>query len=58
MKLIVIFKIGKLDSVVTPGADAETRESLIKNHFTNRVNELTLQLQEADSKAVSFHSEV
>ncbi|OPL32802.1 hypothetical protein AM593_03471, partial [Mytilus galloprovincialis] len=31
---------------------------LIKNHFTHRINELTLQLQEADSKSVSFHSEV
>jgi len=47
-----------LESTASPGTDVETRESLIKNHFTNRINELTLQLQEADCKSVSFHSEV
>ncbi|XP_052106743.1 protein phosphatase 1 regulatory subunit 21-like [Mytilus californianus] len=55
---VLTSQIGKLEAISSPGTDAETRESLIKNHFTNRINELTLQLQDADSKSVSFHSEV
>eukprot|EP00058_Branchiostoma_floridae_P011747 XP_002597235.1 hypothetical protein BRAFLDRAFT_276229 [Branchiostoma floridae] len=38
-------------------SESETREQLIKAHFTGRVTELTTQLQQADSKAVNFHSE-
>ncbi|XP_064599865.1 protein phosphatase 1 regulatory subunit 21-like [Liolophura sinensis] len=49
--------LGKLE--VTPGgSDTDTREQLIKNHFSGRVNELTSQLQTADSKAVNFLAEV
>ncbi|XP_076100562.1 protein phosphatase 1 regulatory subunit 21-like [Mytilus galloprovincialis] len=55
---VLTSQIGKLEAKSSPGTDADTRESLIKNHFTHRINELTLQLQEADSKSVSFHSEV
>ena len=39
-------------------ADADTREQLIKDHLTNRINQLTLSLQLAESKAISFHAEV
>lgn len=39
-------------------ADADTREQLIKDHLTNRINQLTLNLQLAESKAISFHAEV
>lgn len=50
-------QLGKLE--VTPGgSDTDTREQLIKNHFAGRVNELTSQLQTADSKAVNFLAEV
>ena len=38
--------------------DVESREKLIKGHYTKRINELTLKLQTAESKAVAFHSEV
>ena len=52
-------QVGQLEVQKDAGAgDAETREQLIKNHFTQRINEMTLQIQQADSKAVSFHAEV
>nr|KAG5691615.1 hypothetical protein BaRGS_023786 [Batillaria attramentaria] len=51
--------LGHLEMQKNAGAgDAETREQLIKNHFTQRINDLTLQLQTADSKGVNFHAEV
>ncbi|XP_070180531.1 protein phosphatase 1 regulatory subunit 21-like isoform X2 [Littorina saxatilis] len=51
--------IGQLEVQKDAGAgDAETREQLIKTHFTQRINDMTLQLQLADSKAVNFHAEV
>ncbi|XP_069115065.1 protein phosphatase 1 regulatory subunit 21-like [Argopecten irradians] len=50
--------LGKLDMVSAGSSDADTREVLIKNHFTNRINEQALQLQLVESKAVNFHSEV
>ncbi|PVD26203.1 hypothetical protein C0Q70_13872 [Pomacea canaliculata] len=51
--------VGSLEVQRDTGAgDADTREQLIKNHFTQRINDLTLQLQLADSKAVAFHAEV
>ncbi|XP_035695312.1 protein phosphatase 1 regulatory subunit 21-like isoform X1 [Branchiostoma floridae] len=50
--------LGKLESsVADESSESETREQLIKAHFTGRVTELTTQLQQADSKAVNFHSE-
>ncbi|XP_076463596.1 protein phosphatase 1 regulatory subunit 21-like isoform X2 [Babylonia areolata] len=51
--------VGQLDMRRESGSgDAETREQLIKEHFTQRINDMTLQLQQADSKAVHFHAEV
>lgn len=50
--------LGKIDTVQSPTKDIDSREVLIKNHFSTRINELTLQLQTADSKTVSFHAEV
>ncbi|GAB1597704.1 protein phosphatase 1 regulatory subunit 21-like [Argonauta hians] len=38
--------------------DADSREQLIKDHLTNRINQLTLNLQLAESKAINFHAEV
>ncbi|CAH1263624.1 PPP1R21 [Branchiostoma lanceolatum] len=56
--------LGKLESSVADelvflcqSSESETREQLIKAHFTGRVTELTSQLQLADSKAVNFNSE-
>ncbi|XP_074653061.1 protein phosphatase 1 regulatory subunit 21-like [Tubulanus polymorphus] len=37
--------------------DVQTREELIKNHYTARITSLTNQLQVAESKAVNFHAE-
>lgn len=39
------------------GAEEVTRETLIKNHFTQRVAELTSQVQFAESKTVSISTE-
>lgn len=39
------------------GAEDVTRETLIKNHFTQRVAELTSQMQFAESKTVSITAE-
>ncbi|KAL5009078.1 hypothetical protein ScPMuIL_014659 [Solemya velum] len=50
--------LGKLEAVSVETKDSDTREQLIKKHFTHRINEVTLQLQQADSKSVNFHSEV
>ncbi|KAJ8308525.1 hypothetical protein KUTeg_013399 [Tegillarca granosa] len=50
--------LGTLEHTVGGSTNRDTREVLIKNHFTNRINELTLEKQVAESKAVSFHSEV
>ncbi|XP_066280061.1 protein phosphatase 1 regulatory subunit 21-like isoform X1 [Branchiostoma lanceolatum] len=50
--------LGKLESsAADESSESETREQLIKAHFTGRVTELTSQLQLADSKAVNFNSE-
>ncbi|KAL8589753.1 hypothetical protein ACOMHN_027261 [Nucella lapillus] len=54
-----IIRLGQLELQRDTGAgDAETREQLIKDHFTQRTNDMTLQLQHADSKAVNFHAEL
>ncbi|MEE6474251.1 hypothetical protein FKM82_010321 [Ascaphus truei] len=37
--------------------DHDSREDLIKNHYMARVADLTIQFQQADSKAVHFHAE-
>ncbi|XP_048734346.2 protein phosphatase 1 regulatory subunit 21-like isoform X2 [Ostrea edulis] len=50
--------LGQLDQVTGGASDSETREILIKNHFTKRINEMMLQHQQSDSKCVAFHSEV
>ena len=38
--------------------DGDLREQIIKDHFSQRIAELTMQLQTADSKALHFHAEV
>ena len=38
--------------------EAELREQLIAKHYSQRVAELTSQLQLADSKALHFYAEV
>eukprot|EP00054_Salpingoeca_dolichothecata_P025014 m.172609 g.172609 ORF g.172609 m.172609 type:complete len:804 (+) comp25218_c0_seq6:54-2465(+) len=37
--------------------EAGSREELIKNHFTQRIGQLSAQLQFADSKAVAYYEE-
>ena len=52
-------QLGKVEVRQDGGSgDTEIREQLIKNHFTQRLNDMTLQVQLADSRAVSFHAEV
>lgn len=58
LMVLFCFKFGKVSTTSLSSTDAETREQLIKDHFSKRLNELTLQLQVADSKAVCFHAEV
>lgn len=61
MFLIFVFyfdQLGQLDQVTGGASDSETREVLIKNHFSKRINEMMLQHQQLDSKCVAFHSEV
>ena len=53
-----LLQLGSIEKVQSPTSDVDTREMLIKNHFSTRINELTLQLQTSDSKTVSFHAEV
>ncbi|KAL4238560.1 hypothetical protein ACF0H5_003267 [Mactra antiquata] len=56
-KRLDVTMLGRCEtSKVTSGVD--TRETLIKNHFSTRINEMTQQLQLSDSKCVSFHAEV
>ncbi|WAR29240.1 PPR21-like protein [Mya arenaria] len=50
--------LGKLDATGKPTGNVDTREALIKNHFSVRINDLTQQVQLADSKCVSFHAEM
>ncbi|XP_055880322.1 protein phosphatase 1 regulatory subunit 21-like [Biomphalaria glabrata] len=50
--------LGQLETSGTVKNDIDTREQLIINHYNVRINELTLQLQQAESKAVHFHAEV
>ena len=58
-RAVCCVQLGQLEVQRDAGArDADTREQLIKNHFTQRINDMTLQLQLADSKAVNFHAEV
>ncbi|KAL3874086.1 hypothetical protein ACJMK2_037149 [Sinanodonta woodiana] len=49
--------LGKQE-LLSGSSDSSSREDLIKKHFNDRINELTLQQQMADSKAVNFHAEV
>lgn len=37
--------------------DEETREALMRAHYEKRIEDITLQLQSADSKALTFHAE-
>lgn len=56
--MLLFRQLGQLDQVTSGASDSETRETLIKNHFSKRVNEMMLQHQQLDSKCVAFHSEV
>jgi protein phosphatase 1 regulatory subunit 21 len=38
-------------------SEQDTREALIKKHFSSRISKLTMQLQQADSKAVNYEAE-
>ncbi|CAH1793023.1 unnamed protein product [Owenia fusiformis] len=52
--------LGRLDSGPrgrSSTSDMDSREQLIKDHFTQRIQQLTSQLQVADSKAVNFYAE-
>ena len=53
-----MLQLGRLETTADVMAKVDTRELLIKNHFSTRINELTHQLQTADSKCVGFHAEV
>ena len=49
--------MGSVEVKTTEG-DGETRETLIKSHFSQRIAELTNELQMADSRAVHYNAEV
>ncbi len=51
-------QLGQVDHVPVGEGDTDNREKLIKQHFTNRITELSTQFQVADSKALHFHAEV
>ncbi|XP_053375955.1 protein phosphatase 1 regulatory subunit 21-like isoform X1 [Mercenaria mercenaria] len=57
-KRLDVTMLGKVEMSTKPTGVVDTREMLIKNHFSTRINELTQQLQLSDSKCVSFHAEV
>lgn len=40
------------------GADLEAREEEMKRYFTTRINQLVADMQLADSRAVTFQTEV
>ncbi len=50
-------QLGSLESD-SAESDGDTRESLIKSHFAQRIAELTNRLQHADSTAVHYNAEV
>ncbi|CAG5123238.1 unnamed protein product [Candidula unifasciata] len=50
--------LGRIETANVTRNDIDTREQLIINHYSTRINELTLHLQQADSKAVNFNAEV
>uniref|UniRef100_A0A0B6YWD3 Protein phosphatase 1 regulatory subunit 21 n=1 Tax=Arion vulgaris TaxID=1028688 RepID=A0A0B6YWD3_9EUPU len=50
--------LGHLECYNIAKNDIDTREQLIMNHYNSRINELTLQLQQTDSKGVNFSAEV
>ncbi|BFZ12333.1 hypothetical protein BsWGS_15372 [Bradybaena similaris] len=50
--------LGRLETASAARNDIDTREQLIINHYSTRINEMALQLQQTDSKAVNFHAEV
>ncbi|XP_064622377.1 protein phosphatase 1 regulatory subunit 21-like [Lineus longissimus] len=56
-KLVDESLVGRLETVNVTDDEKDTREQLIKSHFTNRVAELSTQLQMSDSKAVNFYAE-
>jgi len=50
--------LGQMGTINEGRSDEETREHLITSHYKTRITEMGLQLQQADSKAMHFQSEV
>ncbi|RUS89646.1 hypothetical protein EGW08_002567 [Elysia chlorotica] len=50
--------LGQLETSSVTKNDHDTREQLIMAHYSSRINDITLKLQQADSKTVNFHAEV
>ncbi|GFS06991.1 protein phosphatase 1 regulatory subunit 21-like [Elysia marginata] len=50
--------LGELERKNVAQNDHDTREQLIMAHYSSRINDITLKLQQADSKTVNFHAEV
>ena len=51
-----LLQLGSVTHVQSSSEEA-TRESLLKAHLNKRIEELTLQFQQADSRSVSYHAE-
>ncbi|ELT99452.1 hypothetical protein CAPTEDRAFT_222323 [Capitella teleta] len=49
--------LGEIERSGDIADDADGRESLIREHYTQRIADITTKLQMADSKAVHFHAE-
>ncbi|EDO42479.1 predicted protein [Nematostella vectensis] len=49
--------LGEVLTVTDETSEEQTRENLIKSHFTSRITELSSQLQLVDGKAASFGTE-
>ena len=53
------YQLGKVEfDSVRVAEEAASRESLIKQHYMQRIADLTAKLQLSDSKALHFHAEV
>ena len=59
LDLYMLHSLIQLGSVthVQSSSEEATRESLLKAHLNKRIEELTLQFQQADSRSVSYHAE-
>lgn len=52
-----VFQLGEVRHEIIAASDDETREALLRAHYDKRIEDLTMQLQTADGKAVAFHAE-